>query len=272
MNAKHESNRRLRIGWLTTANGPGSRGMFKAVLDAIESGKINVEFAFVFVNRERGQTRPTDSFLDLVDGHGIPLVTHSSARIRRERGGVPWSDVREEFDAEVWSKLSDYKQDFSVMAGYMLFAPLLCRNMLMLNQHPALPGGTIGRWQDAVWDSIETDASVAGSMIHIATPDLDRGPAIATCSFSLRDEEFAELWSEVAASDVRVLRDRGDESQPLFQAIRAEGVRRERHFAVETLKAISDGELVVEDFLREPDRPPMDLSERVALALTDHQH
>ena len=54
--------------------------MFAAVLDAIRSSHLNAEFEFVFVSRERGQTAPTDSFLDLTEANNIETVTLSSQR------------------------------------------------------------------------------------------------------------------------------------------------------------------------------------------------
>ena len=118
---------------------PGSRGMFTAVLDAIRSSHLNAEFEFVFVSRERGQTAPTDSFLDLTEANNIETVTLSSHRFRRDNNGAAWSKLREAYDNAVLSALDGFTPDISVMAGYMLYAPEISRRMLVLNQHPALP-------------------------------------------------------------------------------------------------------------------------------------
>ena len=64
----------LRLGWFTTARGPGSRAMYEAVAGAIATGELNAEFTFVFCNRERGEDETTDGFLDLVEANGHPLV------------------------------------------------------------------------------------------------------------------------------------------------------------------------------------------------------
>ena len=68
----------LKLGWFSTGRGEGSYGLLKATIDAIDSGRLNAAFEFVFVNRSRGQTKATDRFLDLVESRGIPLVTLSS--------------------------------------------------------------------------------------------------------------------------------------------------------------------------------------------------
>ena len=68
----------LRLGWFSTGRGEGSRGLLTAALDAIDSGRLNAQIEFVFVNRERGQHEGTDRYMDLVESRGIPLVTLSS--------------------------------------------------------------------------------------------------------------------------------------------------------------------------------------------------
>ena len=77
----------LRIGWFTTARGPGSRTMYEQVAQAIESGGIAAQVAVVFCNREPGEDEATDGFFDLVHAHGHPLVARSSVRYRRAVGG-----------------------------------------------------------------------------------------------------------------------------------------------------------------------------------------
>ncbi len=269
--SRNPTRRPLRVGWFTTANGPGSRGMFTAVLDAIQSGRLNAEFEFVFVSRERGQTAPTDSFLDLTEANEIPTVTLSSQRFRRVHYRKPWSQLRGAYDEAVLSKLEDFAPDVSVMAGYMLFAPEISRSMLILNQHPALPGETIGKWQDAVWDVIENNDDRYGAMMHVATPELDRGPVATHCSFSVRGPELDPYWENAKASDIGQLRRVGDESMPLFAAIREAGVKRERPLVVETLKAVADGEIDLRSIADGRHSEPVDMTDRVEAAVAPIQ-
>ena len=67
----------LKIGWFSTGRGEGSLGLLQSALDAIDSGDLPAELAFVFVNRVKGQTKRTDRFLELVQSHGIPLIPPS---------------------------------------------------------------------------------------------------------------------------------------------------------------------------------------------------
>ena len=265
--SRNPTRRPLRVGWFTTANGPGSRGMFTAVLDAIQSGRLNAEFEFVFVSRERGQTAPTDSFLDLTEANEIPTVTLSSQRFRRVHDRKPWSQLRGAYDEAVLSKLEDFAPDVSVMAGYMLFAPEISRSMLILNQHPALPGGSIGKWQEAIWDVIENNDDRHGAMMHIATPELDRGPVASFCSFSVRGPGFDPLWQQALHYDIGELRSNCDENLPLFAAIREAGVKRERPLVVETLKAVADGEIDLRSIADGRHSEPVDMTDRVEAAV-----
>ena len=108
----------------------------------------------------------------------------SSQRFRRERGARRFDEVREEFDRQVLQHLQGFDPDLCVLAGYMLYTgPELCRRFTMINLHPALPDGPIGTWQEVVWQLIEQRASETGAMIHLATEEWDRGPAITYYSF-----------------------------------------------------------------------------------------
>ena len=261
----------LRVGWLTTANGPGSRGMFESVLHAIESNYLNVKIDFVFINRDRGQTAPTDSFIDLATANHIPTVTLSSLKFRRQYNNEHWDNLRYAFDKAVLSKLQPFSPDISVMAGYMLYAPEISRQMLILNQHPALPGETIGTWQNAIWDVIQNNANRHGAMIHIATPELDRGPVLTTCSFSVRGTIFDPLWEDANSYDIASLRNSGDESLPLFIAVRQAGIKREQPLVVETLKAIADGDIDLANIANRRRIEPIDMTDRVDLAIARNQ-
>lgn len=241
--------------------------MFTAILNAIHSERLNAEFEFVFVNRERGQTAPTDSFLDLTAANNVETVTLSSQRFRHNNDDAPWSKLRESYDKAALSALERFSPDVSVMAGYMLFAPEISRRMLILNQHPALPGGAIGKWQDAVWDVIENNEDQHGAMMHIATPELDRGPVATYCSFSIRGPEFDPYWEEAKASDIDQMRRASDESLPLFAAIREAGLKRERPLVVETLKAVANGEIDLSEIAAGMQSHPIDMTEAVEAAV-----
>ena len=235
----------LRIGWFSTGRGEGSRGFLELVQGRIEAGDLDAHIEFVFSNRERGEAEGSDRFFDLVEGSRLPLITLSSARWRRERGGGPMSKHRDPFHTEVARLISAFGPDVCVLAGYMLItsADFVNRRMA-INLHPALPGGPAGTWQQVIWELIEQEARESGVMVHVATEVLDSGPLLTYCSFPVRGGPFDRLWQEVEGVALDDLKARGEE-QPLFKQIRREGMRRERPLLLETLRALADGRLKV---------------------------
>lgn len=237
----------LRIGWFSSAGGEGSRGLLTHTLKAIDSGRLNARLEFVFSNRARGQRQATDHYFDLVEERGIPLVTLSSYRFRRARGGRPWDDsAREAYDRAVIDRLDGFAPDLCVAAGYMLIAPLLCERFPMVNLHPALPDGPIGTWQTVIWQLIEQRASESGVMVNRVTREVDAGPVVSYCRFPLTGNEFSPLWNGVEGCSVDALREELGEAQPLFRAIREASLQRERVLLPETLIAIQRGRLSVD--------------------------
>ncbi|MBF8267921.1 MAG: Folate-dependent phosphoribosylglycinamide formyltransferase PurN-like protein [Dehalococcoidia bacterium] len=263
----------LTLGWFSTGGGEGSRGLLRMAQEAIERGKLQARIQFVFSNREPGEAEGSDLYFQQVRAYGIPLVTCSSQRFRRERAGGPISRHRLEFDREVIRRLEGYEPELCVLAGYMLIlGPEMCRRYTMLNLHPALPHGPTGTWQEVIWKLIEEGAEETGAFIHLATEELDRGPALTYCSFPLRGDAFDQLWARIDGRSVEDLKTNQGEELSLFQLIRQEGVRRERPLLLETLKAFATGELRVEgrralDSRGRPLDGPLCLNEAIERAL-----
>lgn len=233
----------LRLGWFSTGRGEGSRGLLAAALDAIDSGRLNARIEFVFVNRERGQHEGTDRYMDLVESRHIPLVTLSSQRFRTQHGRRPWAELRGLFDEAALELLRPYRVDVSVTAGYMLIAPVMCRHFIMVNLHPALPGGPVGMIDQVIWELIRTRAHESGVMIHVATEELDLGPVVAYCRFPLTGPRYEAAWSEAGDRTIEELQAGPGEDLLLFQKIRVAGVERERPLLVAALAAIGDGRI-----------------------------
>lgn len=249
----------LRIAWLTTGRGPGSYGALEALFAAIDDG-LPVELAVAFVNRERGEFEATDRLLDLLESRGVPVETLSSVRFRKARGGSrsrpgeplpPW---RRAFDEAAAERLAPYSFDLAVMFGYMLIAtePLYGR-FPIINDHPALPDGPTGAYQEVIAQLIATGATESGCMYHLVTGDLDRGPVLSYCRFPIPADPSAHVPPDATRADI--------EDLPLYDEIRARGVARERPFLTETLRALHEGRLIV------PSAEPLDLSAEVEAAL-----
>lgn len=236
----------LRLGWFATGTGTTSPKLLSAALEAIESGHLGAEIVVVFSNREPGEDSSSDGFHSAIQRAGIPLVTLSDKRFRRERGGQParkgeplpaW---RADYDREVIRLLQPYAFDVGVLAGYkLILGPEAADRWDLLNLHPAMPGGPKGIWQDVTWEMIAARAESAGVMIHLATPELDEGPAVAYCTYSICGPEFDHLWRAIGEGLIDDLQATEGEDSPLFQAIRSEGVRREVPLLIETLRAFA---------------------------------
>ncbi len=243
----------LRITWFSTGRGEGSQKLLRAAVDAIGDGRLDVEIACVFSNREPGQDPATDRFFAQIRGYGIPLVTLSDARFRREhrgdvaRKGEPLPAWRTEYDRAVVEMLSAYDYDVAMLAGYMLITtePLYSSHPL-LNLHPAPPGGPAGTWQDVAWKLIEQRASYSGVYIHLGTAVLDEGPIVTYCTYPLRGATIDLLWLAAEGRPVDEIRQSEGEVFPLFQEIRRRGAARELPLVVETLRALADGRLRIE--------------------------
>lgn len=254
----------LRIAWLTTGRGPGSYGALEYTLDAIAAG-LPVLLTSLFVNRARGEAEPTDRLIALAEDHGLPVETLSSIAFRKERGGKlskpgePLQPWRLDYDAAVAELLAKHNFDLGVLFGYMLIAtdPLYSRFKL-INDHPALPDGPIGTYQEVIAELMRGGASESGCMMNVVTGDVDRGAAVSFCRYGIRDAANETLWGALHEAPGTVAE---AQQTPLFQDIRQRGVLRERPFLAETLRAIAEGHLAV------PPLAPLDLTNAVEASL-----
>ena len=240
----------LKIGWFSTARGESSRKLLGAVVNSIRCGQLNGQIEFVFCSREKGEAENTDVFLDEVISYNIPLVTFSVRKFADSHqqdisvANKLLPDWRLKYDQQVMLKLSSYKPDICVLAGYMLIVgPEMCSRFNMINLHPALPDGPKGTWQEVIRQLISQQATESGVMMHLVTNDLDRGPVITYSKFPIRGPEFDNLWAEINKDLPDILKDKRCETSRLFQLIREKGFIREIPLIVHTLKAISEGKI-----------------------------
>lgn len=243
----------MRVGWFSSGRGPGSQALLAAACEAIEAGRLPVEIAYVFCNRERGEHEPADRFLDLAAAHHLPVITLSSSAFRRQIGGAvaragrPLPAWRADYDRAVLRLIEPYGTESAVLAGYQLVAPELCRDLDLLNLHPAAPGGPAGLWQEVIWQLIEGHADSSGVTIFLATPELDAGPPIAFCTYSLHDEQIEPLWRAAEQQEARPLRLDPGEDLPLFLDIRRRGAMRETPLLLATLGALARRQIRLSD-------------------------
>lgn len=244
--------RTYKVGWFSTGRGAGSKALLKATCDAIKAGELHAEIEFVFCSRERGETEPTDQYLDMIKGYGIPLVSFSYQKYRVMRGMPnpdpleplpPW---RTDYDNEVIKRLTNFHSDLVMLAGFMLITtPIMCEQYKIINLHPAAPGGPVGTWQQVIWKLIETKAEIQGVKMHVAIPELDMGPTATYCLFPIRGPAFEKYWQEIKGKTIEEIKAAQGVENMLFKTIRAYGMARELPLTVATLKVFSEGKIKI---------------------------
>ena len=248
--------RSLRLGWLTTGRGPGSRALLAAAHRAITEGSLPATIDYVMCTRTRGETEGSDLFLTQAEGYGLPTFSLSARAYRR--GGSEDVEWRERYNADLLAFIRSRPVDVLVFAGLLLIVGEDIINAApALNLHPAAPGGPAGTWQDVIWTLIRQGASETGVTIQLATAEADQGPAVAFCRFPIRGPAFDELWREAQGHSVDALRRDHGEAFPLFARIREEGLRREALALVIALRQIADGHVAIQDraVMSAPDAP-----------------
>ncbi len=220
-----------KIGWFTTARGPGSMNLFKTMLDSMESGEIDAQISFIFINRDVKGNQYRSRMIEMAKERSIPVIIYASDTYRPDLKATDIDAWRDAYGHEVRERISPYKIDFGVLAGYMLIVdPETCRRNILINLHPALPDTYKGTWEEIVKKVVENNDRCYGATVHLCTPELDRGAPIAYDSFDL-DE----------------LRKRYSSKDELVKQVRAEELKREAHLLMATIKELVDGKLVVRE-------------------------
>ena len=260
----------LKIGWFTTARGPGSMGMFSNVMNAIQTKAIDAEISFVFSNREKGEFDATDNFFQFVEENGIPIITLSSKKFKQAHN-TDDSDINElpawriKYDSVISDLIASYEYDIGVLGGYMLiFSDHFCKKHYLLNLHPALPNGPTGTWQEVIIDLIRSKSIDSGVMMHQAIKEVDRGPVATYCQFSIQDQENNHLW-EKANNDSSLIGDKEIENSALFLDIRERGLSVEPKFILGTLQAFAEKRITVTNAVMQAQRAelPINISDKI---------
>jgi len=241
-----------KIGWFSTGRGPGSKGMLQAAYNAISSSELTAEIEFVYCSRKRGETEPTDQYLDMVQEYGIPLVSYSYQKYRAIKGmpnpdlSQPLPQWRIDYDNEVLKRLARFSPDIVILAGFMLVTtPVMCNKYEIINLHPAAPGGPAGTWQQVIWKLIETKADTQGIKMHVAIPELDMGSTATYCTFSISGKAFDKYWDAIKGKTVDEIKANEGVENALFKTIRAHGAIREVPLVIATLNAFSEGKIKI---------------------------
>ncbi len=260
----------FRFGWWTTGRDKAAVNLFNVVYHAVKAGEIDGDFAYLFLSRDEGEGKHSDEILALAHKRGIPVVQLSALGFEPELRKTDRNLWRTKYHDELYKKIEPFDCPLAILAGYMwVLSPEICSRVSAINLHPALPGGPAGTWQEVIWQLLEKEADKTGAMMHLVTPELDKGPAVTFFSFRIKGADWDRLWEDFR----RIKEERGmeyvkgeiGEDLPLFKKIRQQGEIRELPLIVETLKAFADGRIVLKDgkFYQasgEPMTEPLDLS------------
>ncbi len=259
----------MDLGWFSSGNDEMARQLLLEVWRRRSREGLDVDIPFVFCNWEpKGPpttplARERVQFFGMVRELGIDIVALSHLGVEpelRKRGLAETSDHsdpsptllewRNEFGRRVISAIEEagHDPDVCLLAGYMLiWSAAECEAFDAINLHPALPWGPAGTWQEVIWDLMEQGAEEQGAMMHLVTPELDRGPPVAYCRFPIQGEGWEHLWEPVRSRGLDAVRAEEGESNALFRRIRAEGERRELPLIGITVRALSNGRLRIID-------------------------
>jgi hypothetical protein len=190
----------------------------------------------------------------MVKAYDIPLACLSYQKYRATHAdiavakGQPLPQWREDYDRTAMALLDSFEPDICVLAGYMLIVgEEMCQRYRMINLHPAAPDGPTGTWQEVIWKLLEDEAENTGIMMHLITPELDRGPVVTYCTFPIRGREFDKKWEVLEGITSELTKESEGEQNSLFQLIRRHGVMREVPLIISTLKILAEGKLILAD-------------------------
>lgn len=243
----------MRIGWFTTARGPGSYNLFRTFMDRVHSGDIQARLSFVFINRAIKGNEYRKRIIDMALQDGVPVIVFPSDDFMPDLRRTDIGAWREAYGKGLRERISRYPMDFGVLAGYMLIIdPQTCQEYNIINLHPALPDTYKGTWEEIVSMVVRNNDPSYGATVHICSPELDRGAIIAYDSFPTHAimRRFSDPGERVAA-------------------IRAEEVEREAPLLMEAIRMVVEGRIVLkkgEVYTEEGGRMEghLDLSSRVS--------
>ncbi len=244
------------IGWFTTARGPGSLNLFTTLMEWVRSGEIDVRVSFVFINREVKGNAYRQRLIDMAAAEGIPVIIFPSDGFRPDLKVKDLNGWREAYGEGLRERIAEHPMDFGVLAGYMLILDrITCEKYDIINLHPALPDTYTGTWEEIVGQVVRNRDPRYGAMVHICSPELDRGAIISYDSFPT-----APMLDAPVAFEEKVRR------------VRSEEAKREAPLLMESIRMMTEGQVTVQrGKVHGPDGGELagytDLSERVSQVL-----
>jgi len=169
----------------------GSGSNLQALIDARQSGRLNIEI-----------------------GHVISNVATAMGLQRAERAGIPTSVLehasfadRDAFDRALSLLVGAGEPDLVVLAGFMRIigpAMLTPYHGRMINLHPSLL--PLYRGTNTYQRALDAGDSEHGASIHFVTSELDGGPVISQVVIPIMpDDDAASLAERLAPMEHRLV-------------------------------------------------------------------
>lgn len=178
--------RRLPIGILVSGSGTN----LQAIIDAIESGRLDAEVRLVVSNV------PDAGALARAECHGLPTLLLDHRRF----------PDRAAYDARVVEALRERAIELVVLAGFnRLLSPVLVHAfpLRIMNIHPALLPAFPGL--HAQRQALEYGVRIAGATVHFVDEQTDHGPIIIQAAVPADPEDTEEtLQARILAQEHRI--------------------------------------------------------------------
>lgn len=158
------------------ASGSGSN--FEAIVQAVQSGKLNgVEVSLLVCDK------PGAKVLERAERLGIEAFVF---------GPKAYAD-KAAFEAEIVAQLQQRDVSLVVLAGYMRLVGetlLAAYEGRIINLHPSLLPAFTGK--DAIGQALAYGVKITGVTVHVVDAGLDTGPIIAQIPVAVQDNDTAE--------------------------------------------------------------------------------
>ncbi|NPA75617.1 MAG: phosphoribosylglycinamide formyltransferase [Euryarchaeota archaeon] len=182
------STRVFKIAVLVSGRGTN----LQALIDAVESGKLNARIVVVISNRKNAMA------LERAKKHGI-----ETRYIPAKKG-----EKREDYDRRLHEALKDYEPDLIVLAGFLrILTPWFVSQWRIINIHPSLLPAFGGIYGMAVHQAVlEYGCKVSGCTVHFVDEKVDHGPIIVQRCVPVHDDDTPEsLAARVLEEEHRAL-------------------------------------------------------------------
>ncbi len=156
------------------ASGAGTN--FEAIINSINSNDLNAKVSVLIVNK-------ACNAIKIAKSNNIPYeyINHNDF------------DSRESFDIEILKRISKYKVEGIVLAGWMRILSVLFINEYkdkIINIHPSLLPAFKG--SNAIEKALKYGCKITGCTVHKVVEDIDSGKIIIQAAVLIEDNETVD--------------------------------------------------------------------------------